>query len=136
MLNCSCQLIYVVVERRRPLCWACGVADKMSKACPGIKPETQVNPATTNAKVESVTRAKHADGPEEWTAVIKKGAKAAITPPPIRTTQSGPRNRLQNHSRRMSSSRKATFNWNSSVSRGRRSNKIWRWKRGTYPGSP
>ncbi|CAE1242006.1 unnamed protein product [Acanthosepion pharaonis] len=48
--------IYVTVEGRRPLCWACGVVGHLSKTCPGKRPEPQ--PENTTAKEKTDTSAK------------------------------------------------------------------------------
>lgn len=40
-LMCGGHTIYVVVEGHLPICWACGAAGHLPKACPGKRAEPQ-----------------------------------------------------------------------------------------------
>lgn len=57
---CEGRPIYMVVEGRRPLCWACGTAGYLSKAYPGKTPEPQLKP--TASKESAQTSSKVAKG--------------------------------------------------------------------------
>lgn len=46
VLTCDGGPIYVMVDARPPLCWACGAAGHLSKTYPGKRPEPQLENAT------------------------------------------------------------------------------------------
>lgn len=52
ILICEGRPIYVVVDRHRPLCWACGAAGHLLKACPGMRPESQPQPTTSKGSID------------------------------------------------------------------------------------
>lgn len=80
IFHCGGRPIYIVVERRRPVCKACRAAGQLSKACPGKNPEKQPQPSTSKETKEAGISPQIYKGPGEWTELVKKKGKSATLP--------------------------------------------------------
>lgn len=65
--------IYVGVEGRRPVCWICGEAGHLSKACPVKRQEDQQKIVIPKDKVDEATIPKIDNKPGKWTEAVKRG---------------------------------------------------------------
>lgn len=85
ILRCRDKIMSIVVEGRRPYCWACGDSGHMSKACPGRK--TVPRPSQVAAAETTVTSGKAPDN--VWREVAKKGAEKSPAPQQEASQQQG-----------------------------------------------
>lgn len=80
IIMCRDRQMLVVVEGRKPNCWACRISGHMAKACPGKKtaPQPTASPvATTSAMTEAEPCKTPGVG---WKEVVAKGRKQKAGP--------------------------------------------------------
>lgn len=76
--------VYVIVEGRQPLYWACVASGHLPSVCPGKNSEPQPQPKNNKNNDEMQTKAhtstKGVKKAGEWMEVVKKVSKGATTP--------------------------------------------------------